>query len=209
MERIGKFVIREQDGDIRVYRIIGYDFEKQKCIMKGLSASIGGWHELFNSNDFTTLNDKDKLCTSEEAIELVKKYLEWLLTARDVLSAVSRGACKNWPVVNKRPNYQTELAHLYNALDNTLCTLYYVEGKTEYQACKDYTKSLHNLKKRFYFYYGDAGKQFVDYIQAVNTGTPKALKERAMSLHFAQQRYRKLLSALEDYVARVPEIKYM
>lgn len=208
MERVGKFVIRKQ-GTVHIYRIIGYDFEKQKCIIKRLSSGFGNVGDLINSEEFTTLQESDILYSAEETVDYLTKYVEWLTNANDILVSIEKGVSRNWTVVQTRPQYKTELAHLYNALDNTLTTLSCVEHQKDLQAYKEYTKSLRNLKKRFYFYYKEDGRCFIDYMALANCGVSKPIKERILSVQFLLRRHKNLLKILQEYIEKVPEIKYI
>lgn len=209
MERIGKFVIRDCGVFIHVYRIVGYDFEKKHCIMKKIPATICSWREMSEMHEYLPLDEKDNLYTAEEALKLMNKYVEKTQTAMDVLTSLERGVCQKYPAVSKRTNCQTELKHLYNALDNTLCTLHYskINGRTKSQAYKDYTKALHNLRKRFYFYYDTAGQHTVDYLETMIDGKTKSLKDKKINVAFKLNCYKRLLAVLEDYIRRVSEIK--
>lgn len=208
MERIGKFVIRKQ-GAVQIYRVIGYDFERQKCIIKRLSSGFTDVMDLMNVEDFTTLKEDDVLYSAEDTIDFVNKHIEWLSNANDILVSIEKGVSRNWTVVQARPQFKTELSHLYNALDNTLTTLSCFEHQKDAQAYKEYLKSLRNLKKRFYFYYKEDGYRFVDYMTLATCGISKPTQERKLSLQFQIRRYNNLLKVLQEYIERVPEIKYI
>jgi hypothetical protein len=208
VERIGKFVIRKQ-GAVQIYRVIGYDFERQKCIIKRLSSGFTDVMDLMNVEDFATLKEDDVLYSAEDTVDFVNQHIEWLSNANDILVSIEKGVSRNWTVVQARPQFQTELSHLYNALDNTLTTLSCFEHQKDSQAYKEYLKSLHNLKKRFYFYYKEDGRRFIDYMVLANCGASKPIKERILSVQFLLRRHKNLLKILQEYIEKVPEIKYI
>lgn len=209
MERVGKFVIREKDGSINIYRIIGYDFERKKCIMKRISPLCNQWGDLQKSDDFTIVQDDDVLYSSDEAVAYVKTFIDKANRAKDVLSALSNGQCPKWSIMAKHNNYRIEFSHLYNALNNTLCNLHHYKRYTPNQAYRDYTKSLRNLRKRFYFYYGDGGKEFVDFMEIIANAYENPIKDKIVSIENNIRRKQKQLLLLEDYIHHVPEIRYV
>ena len=208
MERLGKFVVREDGAIIAVYRIIGYDFERQKCIMKRVSPLHNNWNSFCESEDFSVLKDTDALFSADEVIARLNQFVEEAENAVCILSALEKGACPKWVLITKHINYRTEFSHLYNALNNTLCNLHHYKKYTSKQAYRDYTKSLRNLRKRFYFYYGDEGKNFVDFMLRIADNYENSIKDKRESIQNNVRRKQILLSILNDYITRVPEIRY-
>ena len=98
MERIGKFVIRNQ-GAVQIYRVIGYDFERQKCIIKRLSSGFTDVMDLMNVEDFATLKEDDVLYSAEDTVDFVNQHIEWLSNANDVLVSIEKGVSRYWTVV--------------------------------------------------------------------------------------------------------------
>ena len=198
MEQMGKFVIREYGNAIDVFRIVGYDFESTQYIMKSVPTKMDV-DVLFGRNDYRPLLKSDEPCSLEEAIEMVKEHIERHHNVLSVLASLESGQSPRWLEISRRANYQEEIKHLYPALQNINITLHYLRGHEDTELYREYKKAFKNIRKRFYFYFGEEGKKAVDNFVAVSGVNTDSLCARRTSLALALIGKRRLLEALEKY----------
>ena len=56
-------------------------------------------------------------------------------------------------------------------------------------------------------HYGDAGKHTVDFLRAIATDIPEDVRAKKTALEFTVNNQKRLLTVIEDYLARVPVIQ--
>ena len=207
MDRIGKFVVREVGDSIIAYRIVGYDFEQKQCMLRRIPFWMSAWSRMTDKESYSRLLDSDKIYDTTEIVKVVQSYIDSAESVLDVITSLEYKTTELGQAACKKENERNELKHLYNALSNIVCSLYYYQSQIDSQAKTDYTKALRNIKKRFYFYYGDAGKHTVDFLRAIATDIPEDIRAKKTALEFTVNNQKRLLTVIEDYLARVPVIQ--
>ena len=210
MERIGKFVVREHGNSISVFRVVGYDFDNKNCIMRPARDFIRYKPKSrADNNDYYSLLQSDTLYSLEEAIELVRKHMETCQNVVRILMALESQQTPRWLEIERRTNYKEEFKHLYPALQNITTTLHYLRGREDTSLYREYMKAFKNIRKRFYFYFGEDGKNAVDNFATVaGIHVDSSLHVCRLSLAMSNKPKHDLLHNLEKYLPKCTPIEH-
>ena len=207
MEKIGKFVIREYGRSIEVLRIVGYDFEIANYIMKVVTKKTPKVAISHYVCDYRPLQKSDETYSLEEAIEIVKEHIERHHNVLEIMASLEGGKTPRWLEISRRANYKEEFKHLYGALQNITMNLHYLQGHEDTKLYREYKTAFKNIRKRFYFFFGESGKTAVDNFVAVAGISSDSLQSLRTSLAFELIGKRRLLEALEEYIQEPLNIK--
>ena len=209
MERIGKFVVREYGNSIEVLRVVGYDFDAKNCVLRPFrSQKHRAFEESVNFCDYRALQKTDELYSINEVAAILKQHVERHQNVVDILASLESELTPKWLEISRRANYKEEFKHLYPALQNITITLHYLRGRENTVLYREYKKAFKNIRKRFYFYFGEPGKTAVDNFIDVAGVSTDSISIRRSTLAFELVSKRRLLQAVEEYAQECSPIEH-